>query len=362
MKFSFGSKKQDIFVALDIGSTSIKLLELDMGSEPPRIKNIARVPLDPTFFANNSIGNTEKVAEILAGLLEANQVVDRKACIAMPAPTVFTKTVQVPNMPYDELSQSIQLEAGNYIPHNIDAVKLDYHVLNASGQNQLNVLLVAVKNEIVDSYTDALAIAGVETAVVDVDYFAMQNAFEMTYPEYFDKAVALVNIGARFSAINICCLGNSLFTGNISTAGKSITETIVEKTGFDFRQAEEAKLKRDPNHVNVEQINTGIQQGVEYLASELHRQLSFFWNASGAESGIDRILVSGGAALTPGLLAEISKKTGVEAEIFNPLGKIACGHGIDQNYVTELSHFMAIAFGLAIRQLGDKIYPDEAVA
>lgn len=354
--FDFLNRHESL-VALDIGSSSVKLIELDTTQEKPRLVNLGLSPLATDVFSNNLISKLEDVSENVTVLLETNGIEHKRIVTAMPGPSVFTKKIKMPKVDYAELANNIQFEAGNFIPHNIDAVRLDFHVLGETGK-QLEVLVVAVKNEIIDSFVESLALAGLEAAVVDVDYFALQNVFEMSYPEYIDQTVALINMGARFSSINICRSGDSLFTGDISVGGNVFTEAIEAETGLAFAQAEKLKLENNPESEHAEAVREAIDRSIETVASEFNRQLSFFWNASGSDEGIDRIMLTGGGSMIPGLIAELSEKTGIACEAMDPFRGIDCDESIDQSYLKEVGPLMSIGVGLGIRQPGDKIIPD----
>lgn len=344
-------------IALDLGSSSIKFVELELDGERYRLKNISMNALSGEIFSSYAVSQTEGLADQVSALLESNEARGRRVALAMPSPSVFTKRIQLPFQEPDELAEAIEFDAPNYIPHNVDAVKLDFHVLGPAAKGQLNVLLVAVKNEIVDSYLDTMVVAGLETAVVDIDYFAMQNCFEINYPELFDKTVALINIGARFTSINICKGGKSIFCGDLSLGGKALSEEIAQAAQIGFEQAEALKRKNDPESPHSGIVSELLDRAAERLAAELNRNLSFFWNAAQAgDEGIDQIMLSGGGALLSGLIEELSTKTGLSCELLDPFRALEVGSTLDQDYLKELAPFMVIAVGLGIREPGDKTF------
>ena len=347
-------RQKEALIAIDIGSSSIKLAQLTYDGSQIRLINAASTPLGEEIFSNNVITKTSLVAEKISGLIEANGISEGRVVTAVPGPTVFTKRIKMPKLPPAELASNVQLEAGTFIPHNVDAVKIDYHVIGEAGKNQLDVLVVAVKNEVIDGFVQAIALAGLETAVLDVEYFALQNCFELNYPELLSKTVALIHVGARYSSINICRGGQSLFTGDIASGGKAFTDLLVEELGINNKDAE--LLKREASgpkaRADVAEI---LDRKLEGVAAEYNRQLSLFWNASGAEEGIDRILVAGGGGLVKGFLEELSEKTGIACEQLNPFKAIVGKEGFDANYLQELTPFFAIGVGMGLRQPGDKI-------
>ena len=354
MKLSGLFKKREALIGVDIGLSGVKLIELDCVASMPRLSNMAIAPLPAEVFSNNIIVKPEVVAEKISTLLEANGISDRRAVTAVPAPGVFTKKVKMPKLAPAELAANIQLEVGNFIPHKMDAVKIDYHVIGEAGKNQLDVLVVAVKDEVVDSYVEALALAGLETAVVDVDSFALQNCFELGYPEMKESLVALIDIGARYSGVTICRRGQALFTGDIPLGGRAFTDLLVDSLGLSFEEAE--GIKRQPG--KQPKAAEALAQKIETVAVEFNRQLSLFWNASGVEDSLDRIMLSGGGALLAGLQTALQQKTGIECELLNAFKGVDCGSGFEPGYLAEVSMQAAVAVGLGLRRPGDKEEPD----
>jgi type IV pilus assembly protein PilM len=351
-------RKKEPLLSIDIGSSSVKLIELDLTGAAPRLVNIAMAPLPADAVVNNSIAKSDVVSQQIAALIEANSISPKRVTLALPGPSVFTKKIKIDSIDYSELPSFIQMEAGNYIPHDIDAVRLDYHVCGYTEDDQMEVLLVAVKNDVIDSYLETLALSSLEAAVVDVDYFASQNMFEFNYSDLVDSTVAVLNIGSRYTTINICHSGDSLFTGDIAVGGRSISEALVDELGISFEEAEKIKRKFDPNKSEFDNVKDIIDKNVEYMASEYARQLSLFWNASGMEGGIDKILLSGGSAGISGMSNAIKEKTQIDCEVINPFKQIACGETFDEDYLKEISPYMGVAVGLALRQAGDKVYPE----
>ena len=352
LKKLFG--KKEAFIGVDIGSSGIKLVELDISGVKPKLLNLGVVPVSEVIIANNQISNPSKASELVTSLLEANSIVDRRVVTAVPGPSVFTKKIKVQKVELEELATNIQFEAGNFIPHNINAVKLDFHIIGDTGKGQLDVLVVAVKNEVINSFVDCLALSGLDTAIVDVDYFCVQNMFEQGYPELLNKTVALINIGHRYSGVNIVRGGQSLFTGDVSVTGKQFTDALVEATGQTADKVE--KLKRNlKSAASDPKVEAAIKKQLEQSANEFNRQLSFFWSASGADDGIDQIMLSGGGAVTPGLAEALAAKTGLECALLDPFRGIDVGSGFDQNYLREVAPLMSVGVGLAMRMTGDRV-------
>jgi type IV pilus assembly protein PilM len=357
IKDLFGAAEE--LIAIDLGAHSLKLAEISIETTKPTLKNIASVPVAADTITSNSISKPEALAEQIQVTLEQLGMTGKRVVTAMPAPSIFTKRLKVPRASMSELASTIQFEAGNLIPHNIDAVRLDFHVLGQAGKNQLEVLVVAVKNEIIDSYMNCFALAGVELAVVDVDFFGLQNAFEVSYPALRSKTVALLNMGARYSAINVCKGGQSIFTGDISVGGRTFTEALANGLGIPFDKAEALKQSPTLGESSDDFIAQGLlEKQIEAAAAEVNRQLSLFWNASGSEEGIDQIMLAGGAALLRGLAPAIAERTGIECQLIDGLAGFNVEAEIAPEQRAALATQMCVCLGLGLRQPGDKTMPE----
>lgn len=350
MTFARFLKKREPIVALDVGSTGVKFVALDLKTEPATIMAVAHASLSADAFSQHIIVKNERIAEQIRTILEDNGIEDRRVATAVPGPSVFSKRIKVPNLPYKELRSHIEFEAGNFIPHSVEAVRLDFHVVGEAPKNQLDVIVFAAKNEVLDSFIGALAAADVETAIVDIESLALQNAFEQSYPELHDKTVALVNIGARYACINITRAGQTLFLGDVSTGGKLLTDALSEELGIS---PEEAELKKRAANISPE-VQDMLALHVDYVAGELNRQLTFSWSSTGSEEGIDLVLLSGGGSLVAGLPQAVTEKTTIPCELMDPFRGLTRDAEVDEEVLRTKGALMAVAVGLALREPGDR--------
>jgi type IV pilus assembly protein PilM len=352
---SLGSffRREGHYVSLDIGSSALKLLEVEGTSTDLKISGFASAPLPPSAIQNNMIVEPDGVAGVIRGLLRQAGVSAKEAVTAVPGPAVIIKKLQLPSQTPAELENAVLFEAGNFIPESLENVNMDYMVTDVlEKERQFEVLLVAVKRDIINSYTNTLQLAGLEPVVVDVDYFALENMYELNYPPSENQIVALVNIGARYSCMNILRGGRSTFTGDVPVGGKEFNDALVRNLGVSPVDAEKIKLGADPSHP-VEQIEPLIQPVKEFLAEEIHRALSFFWTAATDEQ-ISSILLTGGTARVPGLVNLLSERLEVPVHIANPLANVHLAHGIDRPALERDAAAFAIAVGLGVRRPGDK--------
>lgn len=349
-----GKKKDEPYIAIDIGSSSIKALSLDVRGSKPKLLAAAVAPTPAGAVANNTIVKPEQVGQTLRNLISSNEMTGKRAVFSIPGPSAFTKKISVGKASVKDLTSNIMFEAGNYIPHSVDAVHLDFQVLRSQGKGTLEVLLVAVKNDIMRSFVSAIEHAGLEPAIADVDYFALENMFELNYPEEKKRTVALVNIGSRFSSVSILSNGESLFTGDVGVGGRLYTDTLCETLGMQPAQAEQAK-----SGITVEGFDEGLihetrDRTTEHLASELHRQIGFFWNAAATDKSIESIYLCGGASQVPGLLEELSTKTGLTCNLMKTLRAVEWSSHFDEDFIAEIGLSMGVGIGLGIRHNGDK--------
>lgn len=343
--------------AVDIGSSTIKVVSVDLKGARPKILAAASAETPAGSFTNNVIVRPDAVAAALKALLSSVELSGDQVVFAVPGPAAFTKKIQVPRASLKEFQENLTFEAGNYIPHSIDAVKLDFQVLPTGSKTHADVLLVAVKNEVVDSFVSVIELAGLKPLIADVDYFALENIFALNYPEMAKKTVAIVNIGGRFTGVNIIHDGLSLITGDLSIGGKLYNENIAESLGIKPSEVEEFKVSWEREGLDSSEIADARDRTTEHFVAEIQRQLGFFWNASALESSIDAILVSGGAAQVPGLIEELKLKTGVNCELMSAIRNVDWAEDIDADYLNELSPVLGVGVGLGLRKLADKITP-----
>jgi type IV pilus assembly protein PilM len=268
---------------------------------------------------------------------------------------VIIKKINVAIMSEVQLEESIKWEAEQHIPFDIEDVNLDFQILDEpAGTEQMAVLLVAAKKDMINDYTAVITEAGLRPVIVDVDSFAIENAYNLSYESPEEEVVALVNIGAGVMNINILKGGTSAFTRDIAIGGRQITEEIQKRMKMTYEEAEALKVKeRDSGPQSVE-VGKIIDGTAEQLATEVRRSLEFF-AASTAGGEIKKVFLSGGCAkikMLPGLIEE---RIGTPVEVFNPFIKIDCNPGaFDPEYIKQIAPLTAVGVGLALRKEGLK--------
>ncbi len=218
----------------------------------------------------------------------------------------------------------------------------------------MEVMLVAAKKNMITDYSAVVAEAGLVPTVVDVDSFALSNMFEANYPDERDKTVALINIGASVMNLNVVKRGTSSFTRDVSIGGKQFTEELQKQFSLSAEDAEGAKLGKPVQGVSHDDVLGALQQVAGALAGEVSRSLDFFASTA-PEERISKILLSGGAARTPGLTEVVAERTGVPVEMANPFKKITCDPKVfDPEHIEHMAPSAAVAVGLALRKANER--------
>ncbi len=343
-------------VGLDIGSSALKLVELKprKGGEFSLVR-LGVEPLSPEAIVDGTIMDSSLVVDAIHQLNNETKVKNPNFATSLSGHSVIIKKIQLPHTPADELAESIQWEAEQYIPFDINDVRLDYMVLGegAGPQDSMEVLLVAVKRDKVNDYVSVISQAGKTPGLVDVDAFAVQNAYEVNYDLDTLRVVALVNMGAAVTNINVLAGGQSVFWRDISFGGNQFTEALQREFNLSFDAAEMLKRGQPADGVSVADARAVLDSVSQEMAEELHKTFDFF-SATASEGSVEQMMLSGGCALTPNLVDVLRDRFGVGVEVMNPLRQIHYRESdFDSAWLDTIAPTLAVAVGLAIRQVGD---------
>lgn len=355
----FGKSKN--LVGLDIGSNSIKAVELTIGGRPGRetykLKSLGIEPLPPQTIVERDIIDNLQVSEAIKKLFADSKIKTRNVCTGIAGNSVIVKKFTLAQMTPEELAESIHWEAEQYIPFPIADVNLDYQAVESSKaaeMGKMEVLLAAAKKDKISGYTSVISQAGKNTVVVDVDGFAVQNTFEINYEMPINRVVALLNIGASLMNINILYQGVSIFSRDISIGGNNYTDAIQKGLNLSFERAEAAKKGESVEGVAAQQVATIMNEVSDDLKNEIQKTFEFFKATSGQEK-IDQIYISGGASKVEGLTELLSDKFNTPVEIMNPFRNVSVNpKQFDPDLIADIAPYCAVALGLALRKAGDR--------
>ena len=347
------SKSKNV-IGLDIGTNSIKLLEIEESKGGLRLKNFGISSLPKDSIVNGSILNHDAIVNTIQQLTSNLKVKAKNVVASISGHPVIIKKITMPLTSDEELEESIKFEAEQYIPFDLEEVNIDFQILNVDEEkaDQMNVMLVAAKKVMIDDYTKLLNDAGLKPVILDVDVFALENAFGVNYSIEENQSVALVDIGASTININITKEGISTFTRDVFLGGNQITEELQKQFGISFEEAESLKTGKDFDATEYQGGKDVIKQGCENIASEIQKSLDFY--SSSTYESINKIYLSGGTSKTPYLKDIIEKQANIPTEIIDCIRNIKYDEKtFDPEYIKDITPFASIGVGLALRRLGD---------
>lgn len=349
----FGKRSKNI-VGVDIGSSSIKVLELRKKGDEFYAEKIGFSPLSSEAIVEGAIMDAAMVVETISGLLNQLNIKNPNVGISISGHSVIIKKISLPIMSQEELAESIKWEAESYVPFNIEEVNLSYQYLGdePDGQN-MSLLLVVAKKDKVSDYTSVISQCGKTPVLVDVDAFALQNCFEAIQGVPSSEKVALVNIGASVMNFNVLIDGQSSFWRDITFGGNQYTEAIMKEFSLNAEQAEALKKGEAVAGHSFEEIIPICNLVTEELTNELRKTLDFCCSSLQIEK-VDRIVLSGGTSKVVNLSSLVQQKLQTPVEILNPFSRIKYNESLyDPAWVNDIGPAFAIATGLAIREVGD---------
>lgn len=335
LRFKDKLPKEKYSVGLDIGTSAVKLVELKFLKDTVEL---ARFNLEPIQADLSS--QLKRIAP--------SQAIN----ISVSGAQTVIRYIDLPRMNEDELKQALRFEVQKYIPFPINEVILDSYILKEDlSDNKMLVLVAVVKKEFINQRLKLIQEAGLKANIVDLDSLALINAFNFTYSKEEDaniknKTIALLNIGASMSNLNILENGHPVLSRDIYIAGNNLTGKVQDTVGTDLKSAEELKPNIDKEKLN--KVVTVAESVISDLSKEL--RTSFDYYESQSTSSIIKIFLSGGGSKFPGLKDTLANLLGIEVEYWDPLKKISIADNIDSKETKELSSQLAVAVGLALRK------------
>jgi len=360
--------KKDQLVGLDIGSHSIKLVEIDYGKQGRVLRNFGMAPVPQGAVAEGSIRDMDAVSGAIKGLFRNLRVRNKNVAISLAGFAVIAKRITLDKMDESEMEKAIQEEAEKYIPYDINEVNLDFSILNPEGETregseqaeeskaskQMDVLLVAAKKDIVEEHVELIRAAGLNPGVLDADVFALQNAVEISIDRPEGNYV-IITIGAGELGINVVYGGLSAFSRDSSYGGAQITGAIMSEYGVDFDEAEKIKLGgADLDDPKKEGLGKIVMNEVSSWAKEIKRALDFVVTTY-PDKAINEIVLAGGGSRIKGLRSYLEQETNIPVVYLNPFRNlVANSKQFDVDYLDYMAPQAGVAVGLALRSLGDK--------
>lgn len=350
----FKAKKE--IVGIDIGTSSVKLVQLREAKGGYQLVSLGMALLPPEAIVDNAIMDSSSVVQAIRNLVESQKIKTKNVATSISGHSVIIRKVLLPIMTDEELEASIQWEAEQYIPFEISEVNLDFQILGPDPKDpsQMTVILVAAKKDFVNDYMAVFKECGLTPVVMDIDCFALENAFEANYGFGEDEVVALINLGASAVNVNILKGSGTVFTRDIQVGGNMFNEEIQKRLGLNSEDAERVKLGGAVAGIDPEAVADVVNDAAETLAQEVQRSLDFF-SATSADEKVQKLFIAGGVAKIPQVKIALEQRLGIPVEVLNPFQAITVNDkDFDPEYVGTVGPLYAVATGLAMRRLGDK--------
>jgi type IV pilus assembly protein PilM len=344
-------------VGLDIGSSAVKAVELKGTGKSFKVTAFGIEPIPPDSIVDGAIIDGTAVADAIRRLFDSRGIKTKEVAASLAGNAVIVKKITLPKMTDAELSETIYWEAEQYIPFDVQDVNLDYQVMGAgtgAAAGTMDVLLVAAKKEKIADYTGVITQAGRTAAIVDVDAFALQNAYEKNYGLDAHSVVALINFGASAINVNILTGGQSLFTRDISIGGHAYTDALQKELNLSYESADLLKRGVPVSGQTMEHARPVLRAVNENVLLEIQKTFDFFRSTTQADR-IDRVVVSGGASRVDGFTEMLAERFDVDVESFDPFKTItfdAAKFGVES--AADVAATSAVAVGLALRRVGDR--------
>jgi type IV pilus assembly protein PilM len=350
-------RKTKAVIGLDIGSSAVKAVELKAAGRGYRVAAYGSEPVPPESIVDGAIIDAGAVADAIRRLFASQKNFKAKdVCASLSGNAVIVKKITLPVMTQTELDESIYWEAEQYIPFDIQDVNLDYQILDPGtgpdSRGSMDVLLVAAKKDKIGDYTGVIAQAGRTPVVVDVDGFALQNAYEINYGLEPGRVVVLLNAGASAININILQGDQSVFTRDISMGGNAYTEAVQKELDLPFEAAEALKKGIPVDGATFEEAQPILHAVTENVLLEIQKTFDFF-KATASSDQIDRIMLSGGASRVDGFRDMLQERFNAPVEEFDPFRAVTWDKKIGGE-AADMAATAAVAVGLALRRAGDR--------
>jgi type IV pilus assembly protein PilM len=343
----FGGKST---IGLDIGSGYLKIVQLKDTKGGYELELFEMLPLPPELIVDGSIIDSLRLVDSLKEMARKAKVKSKDVVISMAGhSSVIIKRVALPDMSEEELYESIKFEAEQYIPFDIEDVNLDFQILGPKEEpGQMDVILVAVKRDIINEYLSVVKESGFNCQIVDVNSFALENIYEVNYEIESGKNIALVNIGASTINMNILKGGMSAFTRDSAVGSNLHTEVLQREFNLTYDVAERLKRGETVENISPHDAFSVMELASEEIIGEVNRSLEYF------HEDINEVVLSGGCALVKDFPKLLAEKIGVETKVIQPFKNIKIPRKFDMTYIEEVAPILAVAAGLALRRPADR--------
>lgn len=348
-------KKKNL-IGLDIGSSYLKAAQINYTKAGLELAFFDLLPLQAGIITDGVISDKKNLVISIKELMRKVGVKKADVVIGMSGhASVIIKKITIPFMTEDELGDAMKYEAEQYIPFDINDVNIDFQILgpNMESESQMDVVLVAVKKNVIKDYVEVIESAGLNPVVIDVDLFALSNMYEINYDIDEKNIIALVNIGASTTNIDLLQRGLTVFTRESAIGSNFHTEALERAFGISREDAERLKIGRSIEGISPDSVQMVLNTASDEIYAEIYRTFEFF-KSNISDQEISKIILSGGAALLRGFSEMMAERLDVSVQIAEPFRNIKIPDKLDAAYLKEIAPIAAVSVGLALRQADDR--------
>jgi type IV pilus assembly protein PilM len=341
----FGRKRTT--VGLDIGSGLIKLVAIQHNGGEPVLTKVAMTSVVDDAIVEGEVMDPGIVADAIKGLMASAGIKAKQVVTAVGGRDVIIKKIQMDRMKEAEARSMIRWEAEQHVPFDMENVELDFQILDPEGDGlQMTVLLVAAKRELIEHKMALLSEVGLEPSVIDVDAFALHNAFELNYPDAMQGVVGLVNVGHEMTQVSILDDGVPVLTRDIPVGARRVREDMQRERGLSAEEADQLLQGTETSEL----LQPFLEARGEELAVGIERAAAFLQTASRSVGGLSRLYTTGGGARIPGLNRVLADRLRLPVELATPINRLTVADGVfDMMEIDQVAPLLMLPVGLALR-------------
>lgn len=345
---NFLLKKSNDLIGIDIGTGSMKLVEIAWQKNHPVLKNFGIAELPDKTIEDGRIVNSQLLTQTLSQLLATTHTVSKNVVVAVGGRVMFARELIFPKMTIEELGEAIKWDVGKYIPYTPGSYYFDFAIVGKGNTDtEIKVLLVASPLENVTNIINIIKNAGLTPVAVDVEPLAVYRSFNNA------ERAMVIDIGAMLSQVTVFQNGSPAVIRNIPIGGQNFTQAIME--GLDIKYNEAEKIKHNQvilSQANIDKKYLNVQQQMESLVAEFARDINRtaeYYQQQNKNVSIDKIFITGGGAKLNNIIESLARKLDRPAVLHDPLIKLTIPTSFDKTHLEKVAPQLGTAIGLALR-------------
>lgn len=338
------------FIGVDIGLSAVRICELShVKKNEYKLIKFSSMDLPEGAFLEDEINKRDEIVTAFKRALKSLGSANKNACIGLSGPNTIARRLNLAGGTEEEIEDQVMWESEQYIPFGIDDSTVSFHIIGANEGGGSDVMMAAVRNDILESFKEIATEVGLKVKCVDLSLFAQINIFEHVKSKILQTDTCIfIDVGAQKLSLAICKQRGMVFNKEISLGGIIFTEEIQRQMGINYVEAEDLKINGAENGKLPQEILEVIESELEVFFSEIKKTLNFYITATQDEN-INYCFLTGGTSLIPGFKEGLEGVLGIDVSYFNPFEVIGHNKSISQDHLEYIASCGCIAMGLAMR-------------